>query len=186
MSGVKVAGSPRPPNSLFCSNGAAQKCSPSPTFVTPTALTTAIAATMDAIRRAGRGRADAAFECCGRCAKARANAAKREDAIARGCGRCIAKIAVRGRSRPQFLLPPLSRSNTTAPGTIGISASRTARPRPCSASHACTPPPASIPNAEPPDSANASTRSTVLARSSNAPSRVPGPPPRTSIAATAG
>ena len=37
-----------------------------------------------------------------------------------------------------------------APGTIGITAPRTAKPRPCSASQACTPPPASSPNAEPP------------------------------------
>src|SRR5260370_480782 len=61
-----------------------------------------------------------------------------------------------------------------------------AKPRACSASQACTPPPASSPNAEPPESAMASIRSTVLATSSSAPSRVPGPPPRTSIAATAG
>ena len=73
-----------------------------------------------------------------------------------------------------------------APGTIGMTAPRTTKPRPCSASQACTPPPASSPNAEPPESAMASIRSTVLARSSSAPSRVPGPPPRTSIAATAG
>src|SRR6266566_314926 len=73
-----------------------------------------------------------------------------------------------------------------APGTIGITAPPTAKPRPCSASQACTPPPASSPNAEPPASTRASIRSTVLARSSNAPSRIPGPPPRTSIAATAG
>ena len=43
-----------------------------------------------------------------------------------------------------------------APGTIGMTAPRTAKPRPCSASQACTPPPASSPNAEPPESAMAS------------------------------
>ncbi len=69
-----------------------------------------------------------------------------------------------------------------APGTIGITASRTAKPRPSSASLACTPPPASRPKAEPPESAMASMRSTVLSRCSSASSRVPGPPPRTSIA----
>ena len=37
-----------------------------------------------------------------------------------------------------------------APGTIGMIAPRTAKPRPCSASQTCTPPPASRPNAEPP------------------------------------
>src|SRR5436305_385149 len=73
-----------------------------------------------------------------------------------------------------------------APGTIGITAPPTAKPRPCSASQACTPPPASSPNAEPPASTRASIRSTVLARSSNASSRVPGPPPRTSITGPAG
>ena len=55
-----------------------------------------------------------------------------------------------------------------APGTIGMTASRIRKPRPCSASQACTPPPASSPNAEPPESAMASIRSTVLARSSSA------------------
>src|SRR5262245_39977520 len=45
---------------------------------------------------------------------------------------------------------------------------------------------ASRPNADPPASAMASMRSTVMAGSSSADSRVPGPPPRTSIAATAG
>src|SRR3979409_1950966 len=73
-----------------------------------------------------------------------------------------------------------------APGTIGMMASRIRNPRPCSASQACTPPPASSPNADPPDNAIASICSTMLTGSSSAPSRVPGPPPRTSIAATAG
>ncbi len=41
-------GKPRPPNSPFCSKGAAQKCGPSPTVAEPTALT----ATMAAMRQA--------------------------------------------------------------------------------------------------------------------------------------
>ena len=59
-------------------------------------------------------------------------------------------------------MPPLSRSKQIAPGTIGITASRMRKPRPCSASQACTPPAASSPSAEPPESAIASTASTVL------------------------
>ena len=46
MSGVNEAGSPRPPNSLFSSNGAAQNHGPSPTVTLPTALTTASAPTV--------------------------------------------------------------------------------------------------------------------------------------------
>ena len=73
-----------------------------------------------------------------------------------------------------------------APGTIGMTASLMRKPRPCSASQACTPPAASSPSAEPPESAMPSMLSTVLSGLSAASSRVPGPPPRTSIAATAG
>src|SRR6185503_16663383 len=73
-----------------------------------------------------------------------------------------------------------------APGTIGTRAERTAKPRPCSASHACTPDAASSPKADPPESAMASTPCTVCAGSRSAVSRVPGPPPRTSMEATAG
>src|ERR1700736_2388990 len=46
MSGVKDAGSPPPPNSPPISNGAAQNQGPSPTVTLPTALTTAIAASL--------------------------------------------------------------------------------------------------------------------------------------------
>src|SRR5882757_8070504 len=73
-----------------------------------------------------------------------------------------------------------------APGTMGMTASRMRRPRPCSARKACTPPAASSPSAEPPESAIPSMASTVLSSSSTVSSRVPGPPPRTSIEATAG
>jgi hypothetical protein len=73
-----------------------------------------------------------------------------------------------------------------AAGTIGTRALRTAKPRPCSLSQACTPDAASRPKAEPPDNVMASMPSTVCAGSSNAVSRVPGPPPRKSIEATAG
>ncbi len=117
-----------------------------------------------------RCRSDPALEIRGGGAEPGADAAERE-IRSRRCG---------------ALSPPFRRSNMIAPGTIGMTAPPTAKPRPCSASQACTPPPASSPNAEPPPSAMASIRSTVLARSSSAPSRVPGPPPRTSIAATAG
>src|SRR5262245_31573755 len=67
-----------------------------------------------------------------------------------------------------------------------MTASRMRKPRPRSASQACTPPPASSPKAEPPESVIASMASTVLTGSSRASSRVPGPPPRTSTEATAG
>ena len=46
MSGVNEGGSPRPPNSLSSSNGAAQNHGPSPTVTLPTALTTASAPTV--------------------------------------------------------------------------------------------------------------------------------------------
>src|SRR5499426_1693275 len=61
-----------------------------------------------------------------------------------------------------------------------------AKPRPRSRSSACTPAPASKPKAEPPDSTTASMRSIVRCGSSRSVSRVPGAPPRTSTAATAG
>src|SRR3954447_17292468 len=67
-----------------------------------------------------------------------------------------------------------------------MTASRILKPRPCSASQACTPPAASSPSAEPPDSAMASISWTVLSGLRRPSSRVPGPPPRTSIEATAG
>src|SRR4029453_15716210 len=73
-----------------------------------------------------------------------------------------------------------------APGTIGTRAVRTANPRPCSRRRACTPPPASSPNAEPPESAMASIRSTERPASNRSASRVAGPPPRMSTDATTG
>ena len=130
------------------------------------------------------GRTKPALEIGGRRAEAGADAAEREIGARRTC-RGVAEIAI-GRETPQALLPPFSRSKQIAPGTIGMTASRMRRPRPCSASQACTPPAASSPSAEPPESAMASIASTVLAGSSRPSSRVPGPPPRTSIEATAG
>ncbi len=62
-----------------------------------------------------------------------------------------------------------------APGTIGTTASRTRKPRPCSRRKACAPEAASRPKAEPPDNTMASIPSTVSAGSSKAVSRVPGP-----------
>ncbi len=44
-SGGGVAGEPKPPNSAPISNGAAQKCGPSPTVTRPSALTATSAAT---------------------------------------------------------------------------------------------------------------------------------------------
>src|SRR6185295_4903874 len=43
-------GQPRPPNSLFCSNGAAQKWGLSPIFTVPAALTAASAPTVRPVR----------------------------------------------------------------------------------------------------------------------------------------
>ena len=57
---------------------------------------------------------------------------------------------------------------------------------PFAARHSMTPPAASSPKAEPPDSTTASTRSTSVPGPSNSVSRLPGAPPRTSTAATAG
>ncbi len=44
-SAEKACGQPRPPNSLFCSNGAAQKCGPSPTVTLPAAFAATMAPT---------------------------------------------------------------------------------------------------------------------------------------------
>ena len=49
MSGVNLAGRPRPPNSPFSSNGAAQNHGPSPTVALPTALTTMMRGHLDAV-----------------------------------------------------------------------------------------------------------------------------------------
>ena len=52
----------------------------------------------------------------------------------------------------------MPRSNRIAAGTIGTRISRTGNPRPCWASQSITPPAASSPKAEPPDSTIASTQ----------------------------
>ena len=91
-----------------------------------------------------------------------------------------------GGSPLQCRRPGKLRSKRIAAGTIGTRASPTAKPRPCAASQSMTPAAASSPNAEPPDSTIASTRSTSVAGPSSSVSRLPGAPPRTSTAATAG
>jgi len=97
-----------------------------------------------------------------------------------------------GRTEDALLLDverrfPLGALPETAVAVLSTyQAVRTAKPRFCSFSQACTPDAASRPKAEPPASAIASMPSTVCAGSSSADSRVPGPPPRTSIEATAG
>mgnify|MGYP007010888201 CR=1 FL=1 len=73
-----------------------------------------------------------------------------------------------------------------APGTIGTRAGPIRKPRPCRLSQSITPPGASSPKAEPPESATASTRVMTEAGSRTVVARVPGPPPVTVTAATAG
>ena len=155
MSGVNDGGNPRPPYSPPISNGAAQNHGPSPTVTVPTALTTASAATRTPLWCCADAEPMPALEIRGGGAETGADAAERE---IRSRRRLPPRSRDRGRARkrPQALLPPFSRSKQIAPGTIGMIAPRTSKPRPCSASQACTPPPASSPKAEPPDSAMAS------------------------------
>ncbi len=94
-------------------------------------------------------------------------------------------VAASGRALKS---PPRPRSNTHAAGTTGTTcagSTPTRTPRPRSSSQAITPDAASSPYALPPVSTIASTRWTTLRGSSASVSLVPGPPPRTSTAATA-
>jgi hypothetical protein len=84
---------------------------------------------------------------------------------------------------------PTGRSKITAPGTIGTtrlgSVGSITMPAPFSSSQRITPSAAARPKALPPVSRIASIWRTVFIGSSRSVSRVPGPPPRTSTAATA-
>src|SRR5262245_25806142 len=80
--------------------------------------------------------------------------------------------------RPQSLLPPLLRSKVMACVTTGTVAAPNLRPRPSARRKDSTPPAASRPNTEPPDSTTASRPLTVISGSSRALSRAPGAPPR--------
>ena len=117
MSGVNDAGSPRPPYSPSISNGAAQNHGPSPTVTLPTALTTAIAATLMPLcvcadaepsppfrlpwSRRGPRRRCRARRCC------------------RRCRRGVAEIPIRREAAPLFVAA-VEQIETIAPGTIGI------------------------------------------------------------------
>ena len=73
-----------------------------------------------------------------------------------------------------------------APGTMGANWPATSTPLPRSRSTEITPPMASRPKTEPPESTSASTRSTVMSASSRWASRRPGAPPETAMEAVAG
>ncbi len=62
ISSVILFGTPRPPNSLPISNGAAQNAAHCLSATLPTALTATIALTVNLVRRPGRGRADPALK----------------------------------------------------------------------------------------------------------------------------
>jgi hypothetical protein len=79
---------------------------------------------------------------------------------------------------------PTEASNTDMPTTMGTGPAGVGKPRPRSRSRPITPSAAARPNAEPPESTTASTRSTRRVGSSSANSRVAGAPPRTSPEAT--
>ena len=83
--------------------------------------------------------------------------------------------------------PPRPRSNSTAAGTIGTTWPGSPIGQPSPAAYSCwtTPSATARPNALPPVSTTALTRSTRLRGSSRSVSRVPGAPPRTSTPATA-
>ena len=71
-------------------------------------------------------------------------------------------------------------SNTDMPTTIGTGPAGVRMPSPRSRSRVITPSAADSPNADPPESTTASTRSTRRVGSSSSNSRVAGAPPRTS------
>jgi hypothetical protein len=116
-------------------------------------------------RRNGAGRAKAALHRRRGRAGTRAHCSQDEPARPGGDGGGVAEVAI-GEKRPQSLSPPFSKSIRIACGTTGICTSRMASPRPCSRNAACTPPAASSPKADPPDSTKASTCSTIISGSS--------------------
>ena len=90
-------------------------------------------------------------------------------------------IARSGRIEPF----PISRSNSTAAGTMGILHRPTVAPAPRCSRNSMTPAAASSPNALPPVKRIPSIASIEAVGASNASSRVPGDPPRTSTPQTA-
>ena len=72
------------------------------------------------------------------------------------------------------------RSKSASVTTIGTGPAPVAKPDPCSAHQRITPSAAASPNAEPPVSTTASSRSTMRSGASRSNSRVAGAPPRTS------
>ena len=80
---------------------------------------------------------------------------------------------------------PTPRSYRIAAGTMGTQPCGVSKPMPRSSSHRCTPSAAASPNALPPLSRMAWTRSTRRIGSSRSVSRVPGDPPRTATPPTA-
>ena len=99
MSGVNEGGSPRPPNSLPISNGAAQNHGPSPTVTLPTRIDHRKRADRDAAFGLRRSRAKAALEIGRGRAEAGADAAEREIG-ARRTRRGIAEIAIGREASP--------------------------------------------------------------------------------------
>ena len=185
MSGVNEGGSPRPPNSSSSSNGAAQNHGPSPTVTLPTALTTASAADHDAAFGLRRSGAEPALEIGGGRAEAGADAAQREIGARRArCG--VAEIAI-GREAAPCLVAAVEQieadrarddrnnrlADSQAPalfGKPGLHAARGVQPKRRAAG----------------ERDGVDRLDGAFGFEERASSRVPGPPPRTSIEATAG
>ena len=169
-----------------CSKGADQNQGPSPISGEPTAFTATIAATMWPARGHRAGRAQAALHrrrgrarACAHGASANGSALGRE-------GGGVAKVAI-GREPAPVLVAAICQIENDRLRHQRDQRAAQPRPRPCSRSAACTPPAASSPKAEPPDSTIASTAGTgVISGASNAVSRLPGAPPRMLTEATAG
>ena len=180
-----VAGRPRPPNSASCSNGAAQNHGPPPITTEPAALTAASAPIVMPVRRDRRCRADAALEVDGGGAEAGADAAERELGGG-GCGRRIAEVAIGREAAPvlvaagQQVEQDRARHDRHPGGAHRKAAAALAQPGLDAAA-----------GFEPEGRAARQARCRRCARpssagSSRSVSRVPGPPPRTSMLATAG
>ena len=139
-----------------------------------------------AVRRDGARRTETALHRRGRGAR---RPRRRCRVRSRGRSRSrrgVAQVAIRREPAP-VLVAAIERGRTGSPAARSARGqSPTAMPRPCSRSAACTPPAASSPNADPPDSTIASTVSTVLCGASRSVSRPPGAPPSTLTDATAG
>ena len=184
MSGVNDGGSPRPPYSSSISNGAAQNHGPSPTVTLPAALTTASAATLMPPCVAADAEPRPPFKLAV-VAPRPAPTLPSAKSCRRG-RRGVAEIAIWREAAPLLVaaVEQIEADRARHDRNDGFADPQAVALLGEPGLHAACRHPVRMPS-RPPARCRGSAR-TVATGSSSDPSRVPGPPPRTSIEAIAG